>query len=212
MLFSEFNINFPPSIERSVTRRRAEFLAGRIAAKRALALLGVGDFHVGVGTHRNPIWPVGILGSITHNSHTAVCAVARMKSVSALGIDLEHQVSLGTANNIKQSIIDRTEEAVLRKIPIPFETAFTLAFSAKESLFKAIYPDVGRYFDFDSAKICQVDVNRNRFLISLRHNLSSRFVRGTLIKGCHYIACAEVFTIVSLPYNTPPESELMIRC
>src|SRR5208282_5779110 len=57
---------------RSVPKRAQEFAAGRVCARRALAELGVVDFPLRVGEDREPLWPEGTVGSITHT--TGFCA------------------------------------------------------------------------------------------------------------------------------------------
>lgn len=65
-----------------------------------------------------------------------------------LGIDLEKKLSKECVIEIKSSIISLDEENLILKSKLSFEDAFTLIFSAKESLFKALYPSVRAYFDF----------------------------------------------------------------
>src|SRR5215469_3139377 len=55
-------------VARAVPKRVGEFAAGRACARRALEQLGVPDFVLRVGPHREPIWPVGMAGSITHTA------------------------------------------------------------------------------------------------------------------------------------------------
>jgi len=197
-LYSRHAIDFPACIRKSIRKRKSEFLAGRYAAQHALYRIGVNELSIGIGLHRNPVWPDGILGSITHNDDTAICAIARSSHVSALGIDLETHIKAQIINDIKHSIIDFSEERMLRQLPIPFDTAFTIAFSAKESLFKALYPHVGTYFTFSSAKIGQLNPHHMRFSISLQHDLNEDFHQHRIIDGQYIINSRDVLTIISI--------------
>ena len=46
--------------------RRAEYSSGRRVAREALALLGIKNFGV-AARGRVPMWPPGVVGSITHS-------------------------------------------------------------------------------------------------------------------------------------------------
>ena len=82
-------------------RRMQEFASGRTYAKRALALLGVTDANLPIGSDRSPIWPCGFVGSITHvpgwvDTHIAA-AVGRTEDFYGIGIDVEHDEFLHPA-------------------------------------------------------------------------------------------------------------------
>jgi len=79
--------------------RVREFESGRAYAKRALAMLGICNVDLPIGPSRSPVWPTGVVGSITHvrYGHRGIyvaAAVARMDAVLALGIDFEMEDSL----------------------------------------------------------------------------------------------------------------------
>ena len=195
-LFSSAGLEYPIEIQRAVNKRKAEFFAGRYVAQQALADLGIENYQVMIGLHRCPIWPINILGSITHTDNIAICATAPTDSVFALGIDLEKHITPETIDTIKYSIICREEEELLSQLNLPFNYTFTLVFSAKESLFKALYPNVGRYFDFNVAKLCYISLEDNIFCLSLKCNLSSRFKAGFVAKGHFNITDTEIFTSI----------------
>lgn len=152
-LFSHYNIQFPASLKKSVVKRKSEFLAGRYACKKNLELVGVENSNVGIGTHRVSVWPNGIKGSITHTDSTALCAISDNTEVASIGIDRECWVSQQVSREIKKYVISPVEEKYLLESDIPFDKALTVIFSAKESFFKALFPFVKQYFDFDSVKV-----------------------------------------------------------
>ncbi|HAT1617377.1 TPA: 4'-phosphopantetheinyl transferase superfamily protein, partial [Raoultella ornithinolytica] len=55
-----------------------------------------------------------------------------------VGIDIENVLTLALAEELESSIISAAERGVLKASGLPFELALTLAFSAKESGFKAL--------------------------------------------------------------------------
>ncbi|PQZ02591.1 enterobactin synthase subunit EntD [Cronobacter sakazakii] len=135
----------------AVARRQAEHLAGRIAAVAALKAAGAPFSPPGIGAHREPRWPAGFTGSITHTGHRAWAAV--IATPGGIGIDVENLMDAQTARELAPGIIDTQERALLARTPLPFASALTLAFSAKESLFKALFPQVGDWFGFECAKV-----------------------------------------------------------
>ncbi len=143
-------------------KRKTDHLAGRIAAFSALKASGTTAVP-GIGNSGEPLWPAGISGSITH-SGTLALAVAGVYSL--IGIDYEAILDENEAIEIKSGIVDATEEAVLAKSGLPFALALTLAFSAKESLFKALFPAVQDYMGFESARVTQIDQQRLRLRLT----------------------------------------------
>ena len=133
-------------------KRKAEHLAGRIAAAHALP-----DHTVpGIGPSGEPLWPEGISGSITH-SGTQAMAVVVSHPDARVGIDCEAILPDREAREIQDGIIDAQEAMCLTRSGYPFALALTLTFSAKESLFKALFPQVKTFMDFDCARITRLD-------------------------------------------------------
>ena len=132
-------------------KRKAEHLAGRIAVAHALP-----DHTVpGIGPSGEPRWPQGVSGSITHSGTQAMAVVTR-DHPALIGIDCETILPENEAREIKDGIIDAQEESVLSRSGYPFALALTLVFSAKESLFKALFPQVQAWMGFDSARVTQL--------------------------------------------------------
>ena len=80
------------------TDRLREFESGRAYAKRALSMLGIDNIDLPIGPNRSPVWPAGIVGSITHvrcsDEGMYAAAIARADAVLAVGIDLEIEDTL----------------------------------------------------------------------------------------------------------------------
>ncbi|HHA1256195.1 TPA: enterobactin synthase subunit EntD [Enterobacter asburiae] len=133
-------------------KRKADHLAGRIAAAYALNERTI----PGIGPSGEPLWPDGMSGSITHSGTQAMAVVIRERQ-ALIGIDCEAILPENEAREIKDGIIDAQEEPVLSHSGYPFPLALTLVFSAKESLFKALFPRVQAYMGFDSARVTKLD-------------------------------------------------------
>ena len=76
-------------VAQAIPKRRREFARGRVSARQVLAELGVPSVSLLVGPKREPLWPEGIVGSITHDDRLCVVAVARAEKYAGLGVDVE---------------------------------------------------------------------------------------------------------------------------
>ncbi|WJG11198.1 4'-phosphopantetheinyl transferase superfamily protein [Aliiglaciecola sp. LCG003] len=195
-LFSLYQVDFPSSLKNAVPKRQAEYLAGRYAAKQVLKNKGAIFTGVKIGADRSPVWPRGIIGSISHNHSTAVCAAAFTKEVQCLGIDLEDWISPSVVKEIKSGVVKPDEEKLLHASSLGFDKAFTLAFSAKESLFKALYPLVGYYFDFDAAQLIEINESENKLSMTLRKDLTPDLPAGTCLNGYYCWNAERVLTLI----------------
>lgn len=181
-LFEELNISCPKNIYNAVPKRKAEYLAGRYLSRLLLLANGLPPTNILSGIHRQPLWPIGWTGSITHTHNTVISCLASLSQISLLGIDLEDWIEPSTAQEIAARIIDRKELMLL----LPLETyqqRVTLAFSAKESFFKAIYPIVGDHFDFDTVRLVDFKITDSSFTLQLKKTLSFSARDGDLFSG-----------------------------
>lgn len=171
-LFPAAGIEFPDHLASAVVKRKAEYLAGRYLARLVLAELGLRDFTLLRGEKREPLWPVGIGGAISHNVDTALCAAQYEGGTGGVGIDVETQIPLQRAEELWTAIVNEAECQWLRQQTQPFNLLLTLVFSAKESLFKALYPQVQCYFDFLDARIIRLDMQKQTFELELQKTLT----------------------------------------
>lgn len=133
-------------------RARARFLMGRTAARLAFAQLGVEVGPITRGPNREPIWPAGFCGSITHAGGRAIAAVAGRDLTSGIGIDLEDADRWFP--DLLPYVAFGQELHWLENLAADERKRLTVVvFSAKESIYKAVYPRVGRYFGFESARV-----------------------------------------------------------
>ena len=195
-LYENLIFKEPDSIKVSVQKRRAEFLAGRMAAINALKLMGEHACEIPIGEHRNPIWPVGVTGSITHYSNTALAVVANKEDAKFVGIDCEGIMSLELAESISNIILTDNERSYSKENNIPYRFFCTLIFSAKESLFKAIYPYICQYIEFDAANVIDICLLKNTFKIKLTKKITSDFDIGRCFNGYFEIESNHIVTMI----------------
>lgn len=183
----------PPSMATAVTKRKNEFLAGRWCAQRALRCCApeLAGSAIEIGRHRQPLWPPGIVGSITHTRDFASVAVARTIHARGIGLDAEVIIGRDVALRIARDIAAEDELSTLTAAgDMRPELALTVVFSAKEALFKALYPQVGRYFDFNDVRFAGVDLDRRAFQLRLASDLTTEWKAGALFDGMYEVSGA----------------------
>jgi enterobactin synthetase component D len=180
--FAAAGICCPPRISRSVHKRQAEFFFGRLAARDALTAFRVqlASASVAIGPSREPVWPAGIVGSITHDHDYAAAVVQQEGRERGIGIDIARVIDEAVLPSLLDAIVDRQEFQVLRAQgrDWPGNALLTLAFSAKESLFKATYRAVGYIFDFDAARVTALEPVSGRLRLTLTRTLCGDLVAG----------------------------------
>jgi 4'-phosphopantetheinyl transferase EntD len=141
-------------IAQAVAKRRVEFAAVRRCARRALQELGYPPVPILPGEQREPQWPEGVVGSMTHCAGYCAAAVARSGEVSALGIDAEVHAPLPEGVLDLVSLASERERiAALADGAARSVHWDRVLFSAKESVYKAWFPLTRRWLGFEEADI-----------------------------------------------------------
>lgn len=137
-------------IANSVEKRRRDFIGARYCARQALAQLGEPPAAIGKGDRGAPIWPRGVVGSLTHCDGYRAAALAHRLRFRSVGIDAEPH--------------DTLPAGVLDSVSLPAEREWLgstgsglhldrLLFCAKEATYKAWFPLTGRWLGFEDAHI-----------------------------------------------------------
>lgn len=134
----------------AVPKRVREFAVGRTCARIALSKLGIQPVAIPQGPNREPCWPPGIVGSITHCSDYAAAAVARAQSFGGIGIDAE--VNEAMPLGLIDAVASSDERRSLASLPRGTHWD-RLLFSAKEAVFKVWFPIAREWLDFHDVKI-----------------------------------------------------------
>lgn len=144
-----------------------DFTAGRLCARRALQELGIADFSLLAAPDRRPLWPDGIVGSITHTQGYSAAVVARSDEVAALGIDTEE---IGAVHQRLWPLFCTSEEleSLWRLSSQERARAAALIFAAKEAYFKCQYPLVREVLGFDAVRIEEPLAGEGRFRMLLQ--------------------------------------------
>ncbi|MBZ9539092.1 4'-phosphopantetheinyl transferase family protein [Modicisalibacter tunisiensis] len=144
----------PESVHQAAPKRQLEYLGGRLAARAALAMLTGTPAVPGIAPSRAPLWPAGIVGSITHSGRLAAGVVACAERWQGLGVDAEAILPVARAERLSRQILTPGEQALMDALPRDVRGVFaTRVFSLKESLFKALFPLTGVRFYFQDAHL-----------------------------------------------------------
>ncbi|MFJ9814885.1 4'-phosphopantetheinyl transferase [Streptomyces sp. NPDC101151] len=193
-------------VARAVDKRRREFTAVRVCARRAMEKLGVPPQPVLTGERGAPRWPAGLVGSMTHCEGYRAAALVRATDLASLGIDAESHGPL--PEGVFESISLPAEQDRHRRLCAarPGVHWDRLLFSAKESVYKAWFPLTRAWLDFSEADIELVTEpgrdTRGRFHARL-------LVPGPLVDGVRLtgfqgrwlVTDGLVLTVVTVPHH-----------
>jgi 4'-phosphopantetheinyl transferase EntD len=161
-------------VARAVDKRRLAFGTARLCARRALADIGVSAAPIASGEKGEPIWPEGVVGSITHCDGYRASAVAWAREVVSVGIDAEPNEPI--SEGVERAIALPEERDWLRSARAGADVAWgKLLFSAKESVYKAWFPLARRWLGFEEASIA-IDPEAGTFDVRL-------LVPGPVVNG-----------------------------
>ncbi|HGM5581716.1 TPA: 4'-phosphopantetheinyl transferase [Pseudomonas putida] len=192
--FQRAGIAQSPSLQRSVAKRQAEYLAGRVCARAALQLLDGRDYVPGSHEDRSPVWPTGIRGSITHGQGWAAAVVAHEGACQGIGLDQESLLDDERAERLAGEILTADELQRLDRSTIGL--GVTLTFSLKESLFKALYPLTLKRFYFEHAEVLAWDAAGHARL-RLLTDLSNEWHQGRELDGQFCLQDGHLLSLVS---------------
>lgn len=186
-----------PAIARAVEKRRREFIGGRVCAREAMTALGLPCAPILPGPDRAPVWPDGVVGTITHTDTWCAAAIARVgEGVRALGLDVEPDEPLKATLVAPITVPD--ERAWLDAQPAAERGLLgKLVFSAKECAYKAQYPLTRCYFGFSGMRI-HLDVRGGAFVaVFLRE--AGEFREGDELRGRLVVDHGYVMTGITIP-------------
>ena len=157
-VFKSYSDLFPAErifVERALAKRRSDFATGRFCARQALNQLNNIQPAIMQGEGKEPIWPKGIVGSISHSKNMAGAVVASQNDVAAIGMDIE--TIGGITHEMWDLIFDKTEQHLIRNKKEDQALWATLLFSLKESFYKLQYPLTGQFLEFSDVTISELD-------------------------------------------------------
>ncbi|APU39193.1 MULTISPECIES: 4'-phosphopantetheinyl transferase family protein [unclassified Streptomyces] len=133
--------------------RRREFTTVRHCARRALADIGVPPAPVLPGERGAPVWPDGVVGSMTHSAGYRAAAVARGDRVRAVGIDAEPHAPLPGRTLGAVTLPEERDRLAALAADFPHVHWDRMLFCAKEAVYKAWFPMLRRRLGFRDASV-----------------------------------------------------------
>jgi len=154
--------------ERAVPKRQAEFVAGRLCVNQCFDQFSVSSIPKILRGHRGcPVWPSPFKGSISHTNGTAVAVVTQASTISSIGIDIEktlNETATKEVGNLVLTTTDQRHYINCQKSKMSLEQYTTYLFSAKEAVYKALFPLVQHFFDFSAVSLHSINGQYMTFL------------------------------------------------
>jgi 4'-phosphopantetheinyl transferase EntD len=147
-------------VEGAIEKRHREFATVRTCAREALARLGMpaapilpkGEDAPPFG-RRAPRWPAGIVGSMTHCDGYRGAALARAAVLASLGVDAEPHLPLPGRVIAAIATPEEVESFGPLREAGPEIAWERILFSAKEAVYKALFPLTEHPLGFHDATI-----------------------------------------------------------
>lgn len=191
-LWDFYGIAAPLELFRWARVRRAEHLAGRLSANWALAGLG-NVASVGRGLDGAPIWPAGVVGSISHSRDVAIAVVAPSTLFDSIGIDVEDILNTDSEIEVRNFVLSPSCFAILEVYFCP-AIITTLVLSSKESVFKALCSIKKFSFDFSALSIADISMAEKVLTFKLDRSLLHSGFNSSIVRVNFRIDGARIFT------------------
>lgn len=189
-------------LPRAIDKRLREFAGGRRAARAGMARLGHRPTAILHRSDRAPVWPAGLVGSISHTDAVCLAALTRSGDFAALGLDIEEDADL--PDHIRHEVCTPTELAWLSVQPGHQRGRLArLIFCAKECAYKLQYPLTGQMLGFDAFEITP-DLQTGQFEATLTRDVAP-FAARAHFPGRFAFGANLVMTGMALPLTMVPE-------
>lgn len=181
------NLGLVP-IKQFSPNRHADFSAGRYCAKKALEQIGIENVVIPIGKAREPIWPEGIVGSISHCESLTGAIVSRKENHISLGLDIE-EIGRVTVD-LWPYVFTNREIEYINTLPLDQqELISTSIFSLKEAFYKFQFPITNLFLDFLDVEVQIPELDRMTVLSKLiptsslihKNNLIIQFSQNVVI-------------------------------
>lgn len=133
-------------VANAVPHRQADFITGRWCAHRALECIGSAQDVLEVNRLGGPVWPPGVIGSISHDAGLCIAIAGTSRGVDGIGVDLFGLSRASALPALAPLILSAMENQLLEREPERPLYVQTL-FCIKEAVIKAISPTVQAFID-----------------------------------------------------------------
>ena len=153
----------PPNHQFSL-KRLSDFSTGRYCAIKALEQLGIQDAIIPIGEDRAPIWPEGIVGSISHCDSLTGAIVAKNSDHISLGLDIE-EIGRVTPDLWDLVFTENEKNYLFRLSDEDILVQSTAIFSIKEAFYKFQHPLTKTYLDFLDVEVALPGLTQVKVLV-----------------------------------------------
>jgi 4'-phosphopantetheinyl transferase EntD len=174
----ELTIHEKQATNRFSDKRLKDFSTGRYCARKALAAIGHENAEILIGNDRQPIWPTGYVGSISHSGKLVGAIAAKTSHVRSIGLDIE---TIGKIKPEMWRLLYTEAEVEFLNSFTGEELAYyiTLLFSFKESFYKLQHPLTKTFLNFTDVEIKNVG---NKFELQVLKDFpEKRTLLGTIL-------------------------------
>jgi len=177
---------------RACQKRKDEFYTGRWCAAICIhKKTNVFDVPQ-INQDRSPKWPPNLIGSISHSNKIAIAVTEYSHKALAIGIDIQAPIPVKELLAIQHLILSPIE---LKRFPnLIHNQLFDLFFSAKETLFKALYPLCLEFFEHMDAEIISTNRENSTLDIKLLRNLNKIWKKNQIFTINYGTMSNEVIT------------------
>jgi 4'-phosphopantetheinyl transferase EntD len=155
-----------PHLDRCVDINiKMKFLAGRLAAQNGVdTIVEIKNSSLPKNKDGSTSWPDQVVGSISHSKDTSYALVLASKSYQSVGLDVQEFISIERSHYLKSTILTINENRLFAEISneLSFDHFLTLIYSAKESIYKCLYPVHKCFIDFSDIEIDNIDFRQNK--------------------------------------------------
>lgn len=192
--YVDSHITLPDSLQAAINKRKAEYLAGRLCAREALKKFNYYGYPLSQ-EDKSPLWPITLCGSISHSQQIVAAIVSQRQDWQSLGLDIELLLDNQRSTKLLSTITNANEQQLIGDNLSLFTT---LAFSIKESLFKALYPLTHKRFYFEHAEIINWSKN-GQITLKLLIDLSNEWKKDCEISGQFSLRGHYLWSLISIP-------------
>jgi phosphopantetheine--protein transferase-like protein len=185
-------------ISKAIDKRRYEFSAGRLCARKALKQLGIDNCILTQDENGESMWPEQITGTISHSKKWAAAAVSTTKDIMAIGFDIE-TINRISSDILKRIITEKEKELLDKKDKQDAQIYAALIFGAKEAIYKALSKLYSKTLRFKDVSIISND-DSPEFEIELNDELNS-FLKNVRPFCRYFIHENDIFTAITFLRN-----------
>jgi enterobactin synthetase component D len=156
---AEYASWLPAKWQHAVEKRKVQAIGARWCAAEAARALKMELTALPLDEAGCPIWPKGLVGSLSHSEKKAVAVVST--TLRNLGVDVEELFDQSKVDLLSDTVLTAKEKRSLSADAELARWQLSAIFSLKEAAYKALFPELRVFIEFH-----QLEVDLNQFHIT----------------------------------------------